>query len=777
MWQASRCTSGLATPTKLQNRLKMNYAGRLHSACYGSDNEGSGPEAETEEPVLNEDLFADDVAHLTHTIEDLSKLIRFDHLQKSDSKAAKLEAARREKEAEIRRVRKKEQMAKDPSRKVALKIERGRREKQEMLETLAKVPNAEISHRRMSKDIPLVPFHAPGCGSGNKDPVPVVDVKKIQRSCEGLGHHQNATEMLILRRRREVGMQEASKTSSCHVSLNESYKYLSLSSLFDGCTLEDRLAKVKAQCDNLAAQKMRRRLRNMRSDCPAYLVRAWGVASAKGSPHGGSMLLLESDSDSDWNGSEVASRRGSFNSSRRSSEERSTGPQKKFFGSRRTVNSLSPAMFAKARPSAARPSAQHMDTKQDLQKQRAVSKRVRRRKLQLRACVQWLKILFRKRRLDRSVDACLVLLRQLGEWVRIRGAVKEFVNHVKSIQRVVREYFTMKRRRCHVIEKEWCRLEDMHLATHAKYLAQKAMQEDKTSKVKAKRRILQAALEASVSNKWKLVVDFSSQRIPLAERRALIAAYHKRAIKHHLCIGKTFLQLVSDAMLARRELDNFLNHFHYGGGTKSVVESMEIRKEDLVTSYEKESSELSYWQMPEAVILKLVACCAQTLGHVSSFKEHPANQAIPSSKRRPWPEYVVGSDPHEFADFVMMQIDRPVYRGRFGRHPALREEDILFEEERRNAHGAKPGSRYTQTGTEKQQRRNSMDIKEEVPHQTEIQDVDQALMNFTPRSLATPQDRRLLRFTSAMTLGSTLDDEEGADGDSPLRPNQEWYRH
>lgn len=149
--------SGLATTTKLQNSLKMKYAKRLHSACYGADNEGCGPEVETEAQnyLMNEGNFADDVAHLTNAIEDLSKLIRFDHLQKSDARMLKLEAARREKEAELRRTRKKEQMARDPSRKVAFKIERGRREKQEMLETLAKVPNAELSMRRMSQDVVL----------------------------------------------------------------------------------------------------------------------------------------------------------------------------------------------------------------------------------------------------------------------------------------------------------------------------------------------------------------------------------------------------------------------------------------------------------------------------------------------------------------------------------------------------------------------------------------------------------------------------------------------
>lgn len=142
--------SGLATTTKLQNSLKMKYAKRLHSACYGADNEGCGPEVEAEAQnyLMNEENFADDVAHLTNAIEDLSKLIRFDHLQKSDARMLKLEAAKREKEAELRRTRKKEQMARDPSRKV---------------------PNADLSMRRRSQDIPLVPFHAPGCGTGNKD--------------------------------------------------------------------------------------------------------------------------------------------------------------------------------------------------------------------------------------------------------------------------------------------------------------------------------------------------------------------------------------------------------------------------------------------------------------------------------------------------------------------------------------------------------------------------------------------------------------------------------
>eukprot|EP00913_Durusdinium_trenchii_P036005 g33687.t1 len=65
--------------------------------------------------------------------EDLAKSILFQHLERAsieERAAAKAEEARRRREAELRRARKKEQMARDPKRKVALKIENKRREEE-----------------------------------------------------------------------------------------------------------------------------------------------------------------------------------------------------------------------------------------------------------------------------------------------------------------------------------------------------------------------------------------------------------------------------------------------------------------------------------------------------------------------------------------------------------------------------------------------------------------------------------------------------------------------
>lgn len=742
--------SGLATPTKFQNCLRMKFSNRLEFS-YVSDEGSANEEGDEATGDMNEERFAEGVAQLAQTIEDLSRAIRFDHLQKSDSKSAKLEAARREKEAELRRARKKEQMAKDPTRKVAFKLDRRRREQQEMAEAMAKVSTAEMP-RRKSKDIPLVPFHSEGCGSGNKEPVSIVDVKKIQRSCEGLGHHQNASEMLEVRRHRK-------EPKSHQPSLRQTSWFPS--SLLDGLSVEERLAKVKAQRDNLTAQKMRRKLQIMRTECPAYLFRAWGM---------GDDFDFDSDSESEMfssRASQASIRRASFNS--RCSEDNMVHRKSKRFTTRMTnTNSLSPAALLKARRSTAR----HTEDRQRLAGLAAArGKKLRTVRRKMQACVQWLKILFRRRRRDLSADICLVLLKQLGEWVRIRGALKQFINNVKIIQRTIREYLALKRRRCHIIEREWCRIEDLHLSTFARARAATAMQETDTGKVKTKRRVLQAALEATVSSKWKLLVDFTSYRIPVAERRAIISTYYKKAIKRHMYIGKTFLQLVLDALRAGRELDNFLNQFHYENDRKSAVESFQIKKEDLITDHRQDSSEALFWQMTEATIVKLIACCAQVLAKLDVYKDHPANQAIPDDKRSAWEDYVIGSDPYEFAEFILMKIDRPVYRGRFARNPSMREENILREEAKKNARGGK--SRGTLTGSKQEQIVDDDD--EEVPRR-EVENVEEALNSFSPwEPLPIHKDRRFRSLCSTMTLASLCSDleHEAWQGES-LQPSQDF---
>lgn len=695
--------SGLASPTRLQNtRGKMFLEprlGRSGSEVGGATIRPPGDDAEAED-MINEEDFADQVSNLSHSIEEIARNLRLDHLQKtSDAKAAaRLEAARREKEAEIRRARKKEQMAKDPRRKVALKIERGRREAAEAYMQGSKGDeDAEPKKSSKQKAIPMVEFMAEDCTIDNKEGVEVVDVLAIQRRCQGLGHHQSVDEMLQLRRWQEKTQKPKNsslRSGGCTGKI-ESGRWLFSSSALGAVSLEDKLALAKARRDGQRAEKIRRKLTNMRTECPLYLCRAYGLVDSQGNS------ILARSSYDDYSDSEYASLASSDEDiphSRRSSGEAfasASAPAVSF--SRKTLSRNTNRMttrgtiFGQAgRKSAARKT---IGGNADRARQEALARKVKKCKAIMRASVQWLKILFRKRRLHRAADACLVLLRHLGEWVHIRSAMKGFLQRVKTIQRTIREFLAIKHKRCHLIEKEWCRIEDQHLSVHAQHKVEIAMQETSGGQTRGpgrgKRRVLQAALEANVSSKnWKMVVDISSQRIPTAERKAIISAYHRRTLKRHMQIGKSFLQIVFDALHASRELDHYLNQFHYGNNARETMTLFEIKREDIVL--DQQAQDLPYWHMAEAVILQLVACSAQALAHLPAFKEHPANHAIPADKRSSWLEYSPGFSPHEFAEFVLVQLDRPYFHGRFGRDPNRRESDIMMTE------GRSPSRRETE---------------------------------------------------------------------------------
>ncbi|CAE7296639.1 RP2 [Symbiodinium sp. KB8] len=441
----------------------------------------------------------------------------------------------------------------------------------------------------------------------------------------------------------------------------ESGRWLFSSSALGAVSLEEKLALAKARRDGQRAEKIRRKLTNMRTECPLYLCRAYGLVDSQGNS------ILARSSYDDYSDSEYASLASSDEDiphSRRSSGEAfasASAPAVSF--SRKTLSRNTNRMttrgtiFGQAgRKSAARKT---IGGNADRARQEALARKVKKCKAIMRASVQWLKILFRKRRLHRAADACLVLLRHLGEWVHIRSAMKGFLQRVKTIQRTIREFLAIKHKRCHLIEKEWCRIEDQHLSVHAQHKVEIAMQETSGGQTRGpgrgKRRVLQAALEANVSSKnWKMVVDISSQRIPTAERKAIISAYHRRTLKRHMQIGKSFLQIVFDALHASRELDHYLNQFHYGNNARETLTLFEIKREDIVL--DQQAQDLPYWHMAEAVILQLVACSAQALAHLPAFKEHPANHAIPADKRSSWLEYSPGFSPHEFAEFVLVQL-------------------------------------------------------------------------------------------------------------------------
>ncbi|CAE8642091.1 unnamed protein product, partial [Polarella glacialis] len=73
------------------------------------------------------------------------------------------------------------------------------------------------------------------------------------------------------------------------------------------------------------------------------------------------------------------------------------------------------------------------------------------------------------------------ILGQLGEWSRVRFAIKKTISTVRGIQTVCRQFLVTKKLRCEQIAKDWSRLEDKHLqrffTKYAEQLIKEQMEE------------------------------------------------------------------------------------------------------------------------------------------------------------------------------------------------------------------------------------------------------------------------------------------------------------
>ncbi|CAJ1449125.1 unnamed protein product [Effrenium voratum] len=106
--------------------------------------------------------------------------------------------------------------------------------------------------------------------------------------------------------------------------------------------------------------------------------------------------------------------------------------------------------------------------------------------------------------------------------------------------------------------------------------------------------------------------------------------------------------------------------------------------------------------------------------------------------------------------------DRPVYRGRFARHPGLRDDDILSEEANINARRLQEGrfqkSRFNESGKSKKKE------VAEVAAPSEITDVDQALTFF-----ASSRESRKERL-SKPSMGSMDFSDGGPEEEDSISP-------
>ncbi|CAJ1327567.1 unnamed protein product, partial [Effrenium voratum] len=188
----------------------------------------------------------------------------------------------------------------------------------------------------------------------------------------------------------------------------------------------------------------------------------------------------------------------------------------------------------------------------------------------VKAATQWLVLLFHFRRLNTSANICIMVLRQMGEWSRIRSAMKGFVDNVTLLQRWCKRFLTVKRRRCTLLEKDWERYEDFHLQNFFRHKAHAIIQEQKelaasetaagkrqpykgltSGKAKRDKQAFLNLLEAGVEG-GEISIDFRAYKIPPAERRAIVNRWYMVTLRTHVRSEQTIAMTIKEMLAAER---------------------------------------------------------------------------------------------------------------------------------------------------------------------------------------------------------------------------------
>jgi len=743
---------GLALSTRFQNFKKDQYKQQFdgtNGQGANSDQTGAMTEAAAAAQaeieaiaMVDKQGFADDVKHITNDIEDLSRSIRLEHLEKNSPEerhnAAK-EEARRRKEAELRRARKKEQMARDPKRKVALRLENRRRS--DDLDAMSASPKKGKPGQRVKQEIPMMKVEAKGEG-GKSEKVTIVDVLKIKQQCTFLDGSSNVDDMLREREREERWEREMNRGDMSNTSLSRLFQsseasvHLLDKDSFSELSKDERIERAALMRDEVQARTLIAKMETMRSEwsyAPCCNLTVVTSASGKKTLSLGKSGAVDKRASSKFQASDIADllaveepapTEGNRRASRRSSVRKGSVVD--------ALTATEETAAIKKRQSiafAARQRRQSQMEAEELAAFQALRKKVSRNWNVIRSVVRWSLLLFKLRKKDLSAELVKMLLKQAGEFARLRRAVKMYITSVKLIQRSTRAFLQAKKKRCQVMDKEWVKVEEHHLAVFFRHQAAMIVKDQKdmmaeaqgawqVRKAKEKAVFLQM-MQAGVEG-GNIAIDTGSQKIPVKERRAVIGRYYNYALRRHVRNSKLLIDTVMDTLKARKDLHRFLQSLGADENPTSLLG-------DVSTT---PTADFPYNHLPEDMILNLISRCAQALAHVSTFQDHPANQAIPEHRRKIIIDYNVGSDPQGFAKEIIDMMDRPYFKGRLGRHPSERADNIIAEEEMMvgtKAIGKAAGERRKSQSAALVQ----IAIAPDTPD--ERLDVEEVFQSFTPR--------------------------------------------
>jgi len=315
----------------------------------------------------------------------------------------------------------------------------------------------------------------------------------------------------------------------------------------------------------------------------------------------------------------------------------------------------------------------------------------------------------------------------IGEWTRLRHGMATLMGNIKVLQRGARQFLALKRKRCEIMSKEWQQIEDKHLEKYFKHLAEKTIKEEalRAAELKAgaegkgtikhKMAIAKASTDSKQNMINKLMkenIDWKMYRIPPKERRTVLSRYYMAQLRKKVLDCQHIMRVVSDLVQFHKNTLGFLKEFGADEGTAQDLKS-------LATAQKKGHRPAEFWQINEDICLDLIAFAAHGMPDADPWRSHPAMREIN------------GMDNPMFRHYVKASASQKDIFGRMG------EQRPLSPQKRAASNNAPAGQ------------------KEEKKADARI-DIDELWQNFTPRlreSANQPPSRASERPSSRPGLG------------------------
>mmetsp|Transcript_73410 Transcript_73410/g.129530 ORF Transcript_73410/g.129530 Transcript_73410/m.129530 type:complete len:871 (-) Transcript_73410:101-2713(-) len=617
-----------STVARNENNKKERFTEQLRNASQGPQSPGRQDLQDTSADRIDSvdvlaEVFRKDMLNVTGRLDEMTRGLRMDNLKskQEDRDRQKREEERRQLEAEKRLARKREQAARDPKKKVALRLE---------------------NRRRFAEDdkhaVPMCAVNVDGVSG--RETVNMVDITAIRQKCLRLGEGTSASvESLIdLQRIKDKAAQDKLAMKALVAANGErgQSKEIPVSDL----TWEERHENVLAKRKAAHIEDVLRKLNKMRSELPTTM--ALNTAAVE--------KLLEQDRQRRNPSNGVAPLQDSAAEQSDSWEELfgsladklAATPASKGSDLAKSLTSLSKAvtgdeLVIQKKDSGGAALSTRRRTEFDVAQWKEMKRqKVRKLWAAAKALVQWLKVFSRTKKRHRSMHIVQVILKDLGEWARVKIAMRRVVAGVRSIQAISREFLALKMERCRRISEDWQRIENRCLEKFFKKYSQQLIkeqliqaEENPRANANVKARQEQRGFYEELMNAVKdgqFAIDWKKFVIPPDVRAKVISGYYMGLLRTKVRTTGDLLKTTKIVLAKHRELVGFLQQF--GGKMESGEGSTFLGQNENANIRQR-----SFWEVSEDTMLHLIALSAQILRATGTepFADHPAHKDLPGN--------------------------------------------------------------------------------------------------------------------------------------------------